>query len=165
MVQPILPHGEQQRRLELGLVEPPIVDSDLGAGARVQCIEQLGIVQEHGCLVFLAGNLVVDVGERERLGELSSHLENSVRPDAADGDGILHRTGNAELVPFRLGCFAESFNDRHPPLQVSRPEFFLQPVCCRHVFASCGAAFCPAQWQAAMPGSTGCPTGRQDGGA
>ena len=164
VVQPILPHWEQQRRFELSLVEPPVVDGDLGAGTGVQCIEQLRIVQEHGCLIFLAGNLVVDVGERERLGELSSHLENSVRPDAADGDGILHRTGNAELVPFRLSRFAKGFNDRHPPLQVLGPKFFLQPVCSRPAFSSCGAASYPVQWQAAMPGSTDCLTERQGSG-
>ena len=161
MIQPILPHGEQQRRFEFRLVEPPVVDGDLGAGARVQCVEQFGIVQEHGRLIFLAGNLVIDVGERERLGELSSHLENSVRPDTSDGDGILHRTGNAELVPFRLSRFAKGFNDRHPPLQVLGPKFFLQPVCSRLAFSSCGAASYPVQWQAAMPGSTDCLTERQ----
>ena len=164
MIQPILAHGKQQRRFELRLVKPPVIDGDLGAGVGVQCVEQFGIVQEHGCLVFLAGDLVVDVGKRERLGKLSSHLENSVRPDAADGDGILHRTGNAELVPFRLGGFAESFNNRHPPLQVLGPKFFLQPVCSRLAFSSCGAASYPVQWQAAMPGSTDCLTERQGSG-
>ena len=128
VVQSILAHGKQQGRFELRLVKPPVIDGDLGAGAGVQCVEQFGIVQEHSRLVFLAGDLVVDVGERERLGELSPHLEDPVRPDAADGDGILHRAGNAELVPFRLGCFAESLNDRHPPFLVSEPELFLQPV-------------------------------------
>ena len=161
MIQPILPHGKQQRRLELGLVEPPVIDGDLGAGAGVQCVEQFGIVQEHGRFVFLAGDLVVDVGERERLGELRPHLKDSVRPDAADGNGILHRAGNTELIPFRLSRFAESFNNRHPPYLVSRPEHFLQPVCCRLAPSSYGAAFSPALWQAAMPGSTGCPTERQ----
>lgn len=50
------------------------------------------------------------------------------------------------------------------PLQVLGPKFFLQPVCSRPAFSSCGAASYPVQWQAAMPGSTDCLTERQGSG-
>src|SRR5699024_11272416 len=40
---------------------------------------------------------VVDVGERPAFGILVAHLEDAVRPDLADGDGVLHRARDFEL--------------------------------------------------------------------
>ena len=97
VVQAILLERQQNRPLEFLLVDPPVVQSDLGRGSGVQCIEQVTVIQEHCRLIFLAGDGIVDVGERPGLGELVPHLEDSVRPNAADGNAVLHAARNAEL--------------------------------------------------------------------
>ena len=95
------------------LVDAPVVDGDLGGRAGVQCVEQFRIVQEHGGLVILAGDGIVDVGEGKTFGKLVPHLKNPIRPDAADGDGVLHRMGDAERFLFGFYCFEKGFDDRH----------------------------------------------------
>lgn len=75
MVHAILPHGQQQGFLELRLIDPPVVDDDFGAGPGIQSIEELRIIQEHGGLIILTGNAVIDIGKGEGLGKPAPHLK------------------------------------------------------------------------------------------
>ena len=110
IVQPILLERQQDGSLEFLLVDPPVIQSDLGRGAGVQCIEQVAVVQEHCCLIFFAGNRIVDVGERPGLGELVAHLEDPVRPNAADGNAVLHAARNAELDALLFPRFGQGLD-------------------------------------------------------
>ena len=52
-------------------------------------------------LILPAGHQIVDVSEFYRfLENLFSHQKNTVRPDTADGDHILHLSGGQYSVPF-----------------------------------------------------------------
>ena len=76
--------------LKIVAVDPLVVDGDLGGGPGIQRVEQLGVVQEHGRLVLFVCDGVVDVAEPQGLGEFASELKNPIRPEAADGDGVLY---------------------------------------------------------------------------
>ena len=131
IVQAVILERQQNRPLEFLLVDPPVVQSDLGRRTGVQCIEQVTVVQEHCRLIFLAGDGIVDVGERPGLGELVAHLEDSIRPNAADGNAVLHVARDTELdallfprfgqgldqwrFSLRLGFFCLGFFIRIPP--------------------------------------------------
>ena len=110
VVQAVILERQQNGPLEFFLVDPPVVQSDLGRSTGVQCIEQVAVVQEHCRLIFFAGNGIVDVGERPGLGELVAHLEDPVRPNAADGNAVLHVARNAELDALLFPRFGQGLD-------------------------------------------------------
>ena len=120
MVQPILPHGQQQGFLKFLFVDLSVVDGDFGGSAGVQRVQQLRVVEEHRRLIFLAGDLIVDVGKGEGFGEPAPHLKNPIRPDALDGDGVLYGLWYGEFLFFCFRCFTERFDDRHPSFQCEK---------------------------------------------
>ena len=97
MVEGVAVQRQQNRPLKIFLVDAPVMDGDLGRCAGVQRVEQGAVVEEHRHLVLFVRNGVVDVGEGPAFGILVAHLEDAVRPDLADGDGILHRARDFEL--------------------------------------------------------------------
>ena len=110
VVQAIFLERQQNRPLEFLLVDPPVVQSDLGRGSGGQCIEQVTVVQEHRRLIILAGDGIVDVGERPGLGELVAHLEDPVRPDATNGNAVLHAARNEELYTLLFPRFGQGLD-------------------------------------------------------
>ena len=101
-VQTIILVGQQDAALKLSLVDAAVVNRDFGRRAGVESIQQFRVVEKHGCFVLFAGDGVVDVGERPRFGILVADLENPIRKDAADGDGVLYTARNTELFAFHL---------------------------------------------------------------
>ena len=101
-VQIVILPGQEDLLLEVLAVEPLIVDGELGGGAGVQGIEQLRVAQEHGRFVLFRSDGVVDIREADGLGELAPELKNPIRPEAADGDGVLHGLGKDEALPILL---------------------------------------------------------------
>ena len=101
-VQTIILVWQQDAAFELCLVDAAVINRDFSRCAGVEGVEQFRVVKEHGRFVLFAGDGVVDVGKRPRLGILVADLENSIRKDAADGDGVLYTARNAELFAFHL---------------------------------------------------------------
>ena len=89
-IQPVPLYGKQEGTLKVPLVDPAVVDGDLGANTGVQGIEEFRVIQKHVCFVLFACNPVIDVGKGKALGKAVSHLKNPIRPDAADGNGLLY---------------------------------------------------------------------------
>ena len=89
-VQPVPLYGKQEGTLKISFVDSAVVDGDLGANTGVQGIEKFGVIQKHVCFVLFTCNPVIDVGEGKALGKAVSHLKNPIRPDAADGNGLLY---------------------------------------------------------------------------
>ena len=122
-VQIIVLAGQQDLLLEILAVEPLVVDGELGGGAGVQGVQQLGVAQEHGRFVLFRSDGVVDVREADGLGELAPELKNPIRPEAADGDGVLHRLGEDEALPVLLQRILQGFNQSSvPPLLRNAPS-------------------------------------------
>ena len=65
VVQSIPLIGEQDLLLKVPAVEPLVVDGDLGGGAGVQGVEQVGVAQEHAGFVLLGCDGVVDIRESD----------------------------------------------------------------------------------------------------
>jgi len=101
-VQTIILVGQQDTALERGLVDAAIVNRDFRRCPGVQRVQQFRIGKEHSRFVLFAGDGVVDVGKRPCFGILVADLENSIRKDAADGNGVLHTARNTELFAFHL---------------------------------------------------------------
>ena len=119
-VQVVVLAGQEDLLLEILAIEPLVVDGELGGGARVQGVQQFGIAQEHGRFVLLRGDGVIDVAEPDGLGELVPELKNPIRPQAADGDGVLDRPGKVEALPILFQCVLQGFNQgAMPPLHTS----------------------------------------------
>ena len=97
-VQIVALHGEQDGLLEPLAVDVLVLDGQLGGGPGVQGIQQIRIAEEHGGFVLLAGNGIVDVREANGLGELGALLKDAVRPEALDGQGVLHGAGDFKLL-------------------------------------------------------------------
>ena len=97
-VQRVILPGQQDLPFKVLPVDPLIVDGDLGGGPSIQRVEQLGVVQEHGRLVLFGCDGVVDVAEPQGLGEFVSELKNPIRPEAADGDGVLYGFRHLECL-------------------------------------------------------------------
>ena len=97
MVEGVTAQRQQHRPFKGFLVDTTVVDGDLGRCAGIKRVEQGTVVKEHRHFVVLVGDGVVDVGEGPAFGILVAHLEDAVRPDAADGDGVLHRARDLEL--------------------------------------------------------------------
>lgn len=68
------------------------------------------VIKEHTCFVLFAGDGVVDVGKRPCFGILVADLENPIRINAVDGDGVLYTARNTELFAFHLLRFRQGFN-------------------------------------------------------
>ena len=97
VVEGVAVQRQQHRPFKGFLVDTAVVNRDLGRRAGVQRVEQGAVVEEHRHLVILVGDGVVNVGEGPAFGILVTHLEDAVRPDAADGDGVLYRARDLEL--------------------------------------------------------------------
>ena len=76
--------------LKVDPVQAAVVDCDLRGSPGIQTVQQLGIHEKHGLLICAAGDEVVDVREAVHFGVLAADEENAVRPDAPDGDHVLH---------------------------------------------------------------------------
>ena len=101
-VQAVVPVGQQDAALELSLVDAAVVNCDFCRCAGIESVQQFRVIKEHGGLVLFAGNGVVDVGKRPCFGIPVADLENSIRENAADGNGVLHTARNPELFAFHL---------------------------------------------------------------
>ena len=109
-VQPVILVRQKDAALELGLVDTAVVDGNLRRRAGIESVEQFRVVEEHTGFVLFAGDGIVDVGERPCFGILVADLENPIRKDASDGNGILYTARNAELFAFHLLRFRQGFN-------------------------------------------------------
>ena len=76
--------------LKVDAIQAAVVDCDLRSGSGIQTVQQLGILEKHGLLIRAAGDEVVDVREAVHFGVLVPDEKNAVRPDAPDGDHVLH---------------------------------------------------------------------------
>ena len=101
-VQAVILVGQQDAALERGLIDAAVVNRDFGRCAGVEGVQQFRIVEKHGCFVLFAGDGVVDVGKRPCFGIPVADLENAIRKDASDGNGILYAARNPELFAFHL---------------------------------------------------------------
>ena len=79
-----------------------VINRDFRRYAGVESIQQFRVIKEHTGFVLFAGDGVVDVGERPCFGILVADLENPIRKDAADRNGILYTARNPELFAFHL---------------------------------------------------------------
>ena len=84
--------------LKVDAIQAAVVDCDLRGGSSVQTVQQLGIYKKHGLLIRAASDEVVDVREAVHLGILAADEKNAVRPDAPDGDHVLHAAGNTVFL-------------------------------------------------------------------
>ena len=84
------------------LDDASVVNCDFCRCAGVEGVQQFRVIKEHTGFVLFAGDGVVNVGERPCFGILVADLENSIRKDAADGDGVLYTERNTELFAFHL---------------------------------------------------------------
>ena len=101
-VQTIILVGQQDAALELCLVDAAVINCDFRRCAGVEGVQQFRVIKEHTGFVLFAGDSVVDVGKRPCFGILVADLENPIRKDAADGNGVLHTARNTELFAFHL---------------------------------------------------------------
>ena len=102
--------GKEDGLFKAAAVESLIVDGDLGGGAGVQGVEQFRVIQKHRRLVLLGGDGIVDVGKADGFGILAAKLKDPIRPEALDGNGILHGPGDGECVPVLLQCGLQGLN-------------------------------------------------------
>ena len=109
-VQSVTLHRHENGILKIRLVQPMVVDRDLRGCTAIQTIQKLRVGQEHAFLILSACHHIVDVAELVGLGKLVSDLKDTVRPDALDGDQILHLLRHHELLfILRQDCF-DAFN-------------------------------------------------------
>ena len=101
-VQTIILVGQQDAALELGFVDAAVVNRDFCRCAGIEGVQQFRIVKEHTGFVLFAGDGVVNVGERPCFGILVADLENPVRKNTADRNGVLYTARNTELFAFHL---------------------------------------------------------------
>ena len=109
-VQTIILVGQQDAALELSLVDASVVSCDFCRCAGVEGVQQFRVIKEHTGFVLFAGDGVVNVGERPCFGILVADLENPIRKDTADGDGVLYTARNTKLLAFHLLRFRQGFN-------------------------------------------------------
>ena len=84
--------------LKVDAIQAAVVDCDLCGSPGIQTVQQLGILEKHGLLICAAGDEVVDVREAVHFGVLVPDEKNAVRPDAPDGDHVLHAAGNTVFL-------------------------------------------------------------------
>ena len=132
-VQTIILVGQQDAALELCLVDAAVVNCDFCRCAGVEGVQQFRIVEKHGCFILFAGDGVVDVGKRPCFGIPVADLENAIRKDSADGNGVLHTARNTELFAFHLLRFRQGFNQAVSSLSwvfffIGKPLFRFMPA-------------------------------------
>ena len=132
-VQAVAPVGQQDAALELSLVDAAVINCDFRRCAGVESIQQFRVIKEHTGFVLFAGDGVVDVGKRPCFGILVADLENPIRKDAADGDGVLYTARNTELFAFHLLRFRQGFNQAVSSLLwvfffIGKPLFRFMPA-------------------------------------
>lgn len=115
----VAPHGHQDRLLEIRPVQPAVVDGDFRRRSGIQTVQQLRIGKEHLLLVLTACHKVVDVGELIGFGKAAAHLKNTVLPDAADGDHILHLAGYGVPLLVLFQQVFQRFDHDFPPSNLS----------------------------------------------
>ena len=109
--------------LKIVAVDPLVVDGDLGGGAGIQCVQQLGVAEKHRRLILLGGDGIIDVAKTHRFRILAAKLKDPIRPEAADGNDVLY--GSRYLEPFfvLLECGLQSFNQvLAPPSSMCVPS-------------------------------------------
>ena len=134
--------GQEDGALEVLPVHPLVVDGDLGDGPGVQGVEQLRPPQEHGRLVLLGGDGVVDVGKADGLGIGAAKTKDPIRPDAADGDGVLDGAGYFVPLPVPLQNSLQGLTQPSTP-----PSGWSAPCTLRTGFPICRPAF----WDREIP--------------
>ena len=115
IVQPIAHGTEQDTLFKIVPVNTAVVDGDFGGGAGIQRVQQLAVIEKHLGLVVFAGYGVVDVLKAPALAKFVSTKKKPVRPDAADGNGVLYGLGNDEgffilLQRFIQGLYHMTFS-------------------------------------------------------
>ena len=110
-----------------------VINRDFRRYAGVESIQQFRVIKEHTGFVLFAGDGVVDVGERPCFGILVADLENPIRKDAADRNGILYTARNPELFAFHLLRFRQGFNQTVSSLSwvfffIGKPLFRFMPA-------------------------------------
>ena len=73
------------------------------------------MAQEQGGFVLLPGDCAVDVREADGLGELAPELKNPIRPEAEDGNGVLHGLGEDEAFFILFQSALQGFNQALKP--------------------------------------------------
>ena len=101
--------------LKVLAVQSAVVNADFRGGAGVQRVQQFGVAQEHGGLVLFGRDGVIDVGEADGFGEFGPILKNPVRPEAADGYGVLYGFGRGKPLPVLFQRVLQSFNQLSMP--------------------------------------------------
>ena len=124
---------EKYRLFKFCLVDAAVVDGNLRRRAGIESVEQFRVVEEHTGFVLFAGDGIVDVGERPCFGILVADLENPIRKDASDGNGILYTARNTELFAFHLLRFRQGFNQAVSSLLwvfffIGKPLFRFMPA-------------------------------------
>ena len=132
-VQTIILVWQQDAALKLGLVDAAVVNCDFCRCAGVEGVQQFRVIKEHTGFVLFAGDGVVDVGKRPCFGILVADLENPIRKDTADGNGILYAARNTELFAFHLLRFRQGFNQAVSSLSwvfffIGNPLFRFMPA-------------------------------------
>ena len=92
LIQFITHHGQEYGFFKVLTVHTAVVNSDLCGSSAIQTVEQFGVGQKHGFFVLTGCHKIVDVGEFECLCKLVPDHKNTVLPDAANGNYILHLT-------------------------------------------------------------------------
>ena len=115
LVPEILLHGHEDGLLKIGLVHPPVVDGNLRHRPGIQGIEKFRVDEEHTLLILAACHQIVNIRKAVGFGELVSGQKNTVRPDTADGDHILHLSGYGISFLVLLGHGFECLNHALPP--------------------------------------------------
>ena len=110
-----------------------VTNRDFRGCAGVKGIQQFRVVEEHGRFVLFAGDGVVNVGERPCFGILVADLENAIRKNAADRNGLLYAARNTELLTFQLLRFRQGLNQAVSSLSwvfffIGKPLFRFMPA-------------------------------------
>ena len=96
-------------------IHTAVVDGDLCHRAGIQGIEQLRIGEEHTLFILTAGYQIVNIRKAVAFGKLVPHKENTVLPNTADGDHILHLPWYSVAFFFLLGHGFDGLNHVWPP--------------------------------------------------
>ena len=124
---------QQDAALKLGLVDAAVVNRDFSRCAGIESVQQFRVIKEHTGFVLFAGDGVVNVGKRPCFRILVANLENAIRKNAADGDGVLYTARNTELFAFHLLRFRQGFNQAVSSLSwvfffIGKPLFRFMPA-------------------------------------
>ena len=99
--------------LEVGAVEPAVINGDLGHGVGGQAVEHTTVRREHIPLILIGGQGVVDIGKAPGLAVLAVDLPDPIPIDALDGDGLLDAPGDFERDTLAAVCGPQCFAHSH----------------------------------------------------